>query len=139
MAVIRNYKIEPHAGRDSCRAENLQVNRAAKLQVARIAALPRIISQLKRVSFSCVITLRAHRALFFPNGGDICLHAGNQILHAPLMLASRTVPTDADAHVGDLYTGRETIFNRSATVKNFSNSLRVLAISSPLTRPVSNQ
>ena len=40
-AAIQSQKLELDADRDGCRAENSQVNRVAKLQVARIAVLPR--------------------------------------------------------------------------------------------------
>ena len=139
MAAIRNQKLEPDAGRDGCRAENLQVNRAVELQIARIAASPRDISQPKRVSFCCLITLRAQRALFSVDAGDLRSNAGNPVSHAPLVHATRTLPADADAHRRDLFTGRESTFDPSATVQDPLNSARVPAVITPLTRPVSNQ
>ena len=136
MAAIRNKNLEPDAVRYRCRSENSQVNRATELQFARIAATQYCMSQSKRVSFGFVITLRAQRAFYFPDAGDLCSHS---VSHAFLMHAIRTLPADADAHVRDLFTGRKTTFDPSATVQDRLNFVIVPAIIPPLTRPVRNQ
>ena len=86
-----------------------------------------------------MITLRAQRALFSPDAGDLSSHAGNPVSHAPLMHTTRTLPADADAHVRDLFTGRQTTFDPGALVQDRLNSAHVPAIISSLTRPVRNQ
>ena len=101
----------PNSCRNGCRAENLQINRAAKPPVAQIAASPRDILQPKSVSFCCMITLRAQRALFSPDAGD-------PLSHAPLVHAIQTLQSDADEHVRDLYNDRDVIFDPSATVRD---------------------
>ena len=55
------------------------------------------------------------------------------------MHAIRTLPADADAHVRDLFTGRETTFDLGALVQDRLNSALVPAIITRLTRPVRNQ
>ena len=86
-----------------------------------------------------MITLRAKRALFSPDGGDHRSHANNTVLHALLVHVTRTRPNDVVSHVRDMFTGRKTTFDSSATVQDRLNNARVPPIISPLTRPVRNQ
>ena len=110
-----------------------------KTKSRKIAASKRYISHPKRVSFCCVIALREQRALFSPDAGVFCSHAGDPVSHVPLVHATRTLPANADAHVQDLFSGRDVLFYPSATVHDCQNYARVPAISPPVTRPVSNK
>ena len=86
-----------------------------------------------------MITLRAQRALFFSDAGVFSSHAGNSVSHAPLVHATRTLPANVDVLVRDLFTGRDTTFDPSATLRDLQYSVRVLSISPLATLPVRNQ
>ena len=102
----------------------------------QIAALLRDIRQPKRDSFYCVIKQLTQRALFVQDADDLC---SNSVSHASSVHATRTILSDADAHVHYMFTGCATTFDLSSTVQYRRNCASVPAISPVLTPRVRNQ
>ena len=59
--------------------------------------------------------------VIFSKAGDL---RSNPVSYAPLVHATRTLLTDADERVRELFTGREVTFGPIATVRDLKNSDR---------------